>query len=360
MPHVPARISPLEAQRRLREGVPLLDLREPHEHALGLPQGAVAMPRGRLEAEPSKVLAHREAEAMLICASGRRAQDCAGRLAALGYHRLLQVEGGFEAWQAAGLPVEIPATGELDFYDRYARHLRLAEVGEAGQRRLQAACITLVGAGGLGSPAAFYLAAAGVGRLRLIDADRVERSNLQRQILHSDAAIGMLKIDSARERLAALNPTLEVEGLAQRLDATNAKELLSGSDVVIDGSDNFPTRYAVNDACLELGLPWVYGAVERFRGQLSVFDAGRQRGRLPCYRCLFPEPPAPEDAPNCSVAGVLGVLPGLIGLLQATEAIKLILGIGRPLAGRVLDVDALGIAFREFGLPVDPGCRCAA
>jgi molybdopterin/thiamine biosynthesis adenylyltransferase len=232
----------------------------------------------------------------------------------------------------------------------------LAQVGAAGQQRLMASRVVVVGAGGLGSPAAFYLAAAGVGTLVLVDDDRVERSNLQRQILHTDAAVGLPKVVSARERLLALNPRLRVDGVQARLAPENVEALLRGADVVIDGSDNFATRYLVDAACRELALPLVYGAVERFTGQVSVFDAGRQRGRAPCYRCLFPEPPGADAAPNCAEAGVLGVLPGLIGMLQATEALKLLLGIGDPLVGRLLTVDALGMRFRELALPADPDC----
>ncbi len=354
------RLSPSEARQRQLAGVPLIDLREPHEQALGMPAGALALRRSELEQDPAATLPSAQHTAMLICASGRRSGECIGRLAQLGYTALLQVDGGFSAWRAAGLPVVVPEPEQLEFYDRYARHLRLPEVGESGQRKLEAATVVLIGAGGLGSPAAYYLAAAGVGHLRLIDADRIERSNLQRQILHADARIGQSKVSSAEQTLLGLNPRISVEPVERRLDASNASELLGGADVVIDGSDNFATRYVVNEACLGLALPWVYGAVERFRGQVSVFDAGRRRGIAPCYRCLFPEPPAAEDAPNCSEAGVLGVLPGVIGLLQATETLKLLLDIGEPLSGRVLNFDALGMGFREFRLRPDPDCPSCA
>jgi molybdopterin/thiamine biosynthesis adenylyltransferase len=234
--------------------------------------------------------------------------------------------------------------------------LLLPEVGIRGQRLLESASVLLLGAGGLGSPAAYYLAAAGVGHLRVIDDDVVERSNLQRQILHCDADIGLSKADSAEVRLSALNPRIRVEGVRERASAANIERLLEGVDVVIDGADNFPARYLLNDACVKLGKPLVYGAVHRFEGQVSVFDAGRHRGQAPCYRCLFPEPPAPEDAPNCADAGVLGVLPGVIGLLQATEAIKLVLQQGESLRGRLLHFDALAMRFRETRLSPDPDC----
>ena len=214
----------------------------------------------------------------------------------------------------------------------------------------------LVGAGGLGSPAAYYLAAAGIGHLRIADDDVVDRSNLQRQILHTDARIGMAKVESAAITLNALNPRTRIDAVAERVTSANVERLLDGVDVVIDGADNFPARYLLNDACVKLGKPLVYGAVHRFEGQVSVFDAGRHRGVAPCYRCLFPQPPPPDAAPNCAEAGVLGVLPGVIGLLQATEAIKLLLGIGEPLRGRLLQFDALAMRFRETRLGVDPHC----
>jgi molybdopterin/thiamine biosynthesis adenylyltransferase len=220
--------------------------------------------------------------------------------------------------------------------------------------------VLVLGAGGLGAPASFYLAAAGVGHLRIADDDVVDRSNLHRQIIHTDASVGEPKVLSARARLLALNPSLDVEAVQARVTSDNIDALLEGVDVVLDGSDNFPLRYLLNDACLQHGIPLVYGAVERFTGQVSVFDAGRQRGTAPCYRCLFPEPPPPEFAPNCSEAGVLGVLPGMVGLLQATEVLKLLLGIGEPLIGRLLTFDALGMRFRETRLRPDPGCPLCA
>jgi molybdopterin/thiamine biosynthesis adenylyltransferase len=229
-------------------------------------------------------------------------------------------------------------------------------VGIAGQEALAAARVVLVGAGGLGSPVAFYLAAAGVGHIRLIDDDLVDRSNLQRQILHTEARIGVAKVDSAAEALSALNPRISIEKIRQRLLAVNVDALLADADVVVDGADNFPTRYLLSDACVRLRKPLVYGAVQRFEGQASVFDAGRRRGQSPCYRCLFPESPGPGEAPNCAEAGVLGVLPGLIGLIQATEVLKLILGLGQTLDGRLLHVDALSMRFRDVRLSPDPAC----
>jgi len=350
-----------EVAALVARGARFYDVREPEEHRLGMPEGTEPLPLSALEAGTA-ALPPQGAPLLLICARGRRSQRAAALLRERGFDEVSSVRGGFDAWRSAGLPLAsggasaATSTFDADALARYDRHLRLAQVGAAGQQRLMASRVVLVGAGGLGSPAAFYLAAAGVGTLVLVDDDRVERSNLQRQILHTDAAVGSPKVASARDRLLALNPRLRVEAVEARLAPQNVEALLRGADVVIDGSDNFATRYLVDAACRELALPLVYGAVERFTGQVSVFDAGRQRGRAPCYRCLFPEPPGADAAPNCAEAGVLGVLPGLIGMLQATEALKLLLGIGDPLVGRLLTVDALGMRFRELALTADPDC----
>ena len=348
-------IGPAEALRRLQAGALLVDVRADHERALGMASGALGVVRDRLEAAPGDFLPDADAEVLLICQSGRRSQLAAQALHAQGYRNLASVAGGTSAWESARLPMSKPRL-EPDFEERYSRHLRLPEVGLEGQQRLAAARVLVIGAGGLGSPAAFYLAAAGVGHLRIADDDVVERSNLQRQILHTDASIGTAKVASAAATLSALNPRTRIEAIEERVTSANIERLLEGVDVVLDGADNFPVRYLLNDACVKLGKPLVYGAVHRFEGQVSVFDAGRARGTLPCYRCLFPEPPAAADAPNCSEAGVLGVLPGVVGMLQATEAIKLLLGIGTPLAGRLLHFDALAMRFRETRLAPDPEC----
>jgi molybdopterin/thiamine biosynthesis adenylyltransferase/rhodanese-related sulfurtransferase len=350
-------ITPQEAYARMSRGARLVDVREADEHALGLPRGALALPRAELERMPSQAGAG-EHELLLICGSGRRSLLAAQALAAQGIGRLSSVAGGVAAWQAAGLPVD--TSEDADFLERYSRHLRLPQVGLEGQQALAASRMLLVGAGGLGSPAAFYLAAAGVGCLRVVDDDVVDRSNLQRQVLHAEARIGQPKVASAATALSALNPRVAIEPLQARVTAGNVDALVDGMDVVIDGADNFATRYLLSDACVNHGKPLVYGAVHRFEGQASVFDAGRHRGSAPCYRCLFPEPPRPEDAPNCAEAGVLGVLPGVIGLLQATEAIKLVLGIGTSLSGRLLHFDALAMRFRETRLPPDPECPVCA
>ena len=348
-------LSPEQALARLRAGAMLIDVRTEHERALGMAEGARGIERTQLESHPQTQLPDLDAEILLICQGGQRSQLAAQALATSGYRKLASVAGGTTAWEAAALPMVRPDV-DADFTNRYSRHLRLPEVGLEGQKRLEAARVLLVGAGGLGSPAAFYLAAAGVGTLRLVDDDVVDRSNLQRQILHTDARIGTSKVESAAMTLVALNPRTRIEAIGERITSDNVERHLEGVDVVIDGADNFPARYLLNDACVKLGKPLVYGAVHRFEGQLSVFDAGRQRGVAPCYRCLFPEPPPPEAAPNCAEAGVLGVLPGVIGLLQATEAIKLILGIGEPLTGRLLHFDALAMRFRETRLAPDPHC----
>ncbi|NCT66167.1 MAG: molybdopterin-synthase adenylyltransferase MoeB [Rhodanobacteraceae bacterium] len=349
----PAEIDPAEALARQRAGALLLDVREDDERAGGFPAGSSGVPRGELAARIAAVAPDRTRPILTICASGRRSLLALETLRELGYARCASVRGGFARWQADGLPVEAGVLG-ADAAERYARHLVLPEVGVAGQQRLGNARVALIGAGGLGAPAALYLASAGVGRLTLIDDDRVERSNLQRQVIHADARIGALKVESARQTLNALNPSVRVVTHAERLCAANVEALIGDHDLVIDGADNFPTRYLLDAACQQLKLPLVYGAVHRFSGQVSVFDP--RRADSPCYRCLFPQPPSAAEAPNCSEAGVLGVLPGVIGLLQATEALKLLLGIGELLVGRLLCFDALAGSFRELRLPRDPGC----
>lgn len=355
----PRSLSPADAHIRQCAGALLIDIRAAHERALGMALDAYGVAREVLERDPRAHLPDTSIEVLLICQMGWRSAQCAQALLARGYRNVGTVEGGTEAWERAGLPMHA-ARIDADFAERYSRHLRLPEVGLDGQKKLQAARVLVVGAGGLGAPAAFYLAAAGIGTLRMADDDVVERSNLQRQILHTDARIGMPKVESAALALVALNPRVNVESVCERVTSANVERLLDGVDVVLDGGDNFPVRYLLNDACVALGKPLVYGAVHRFEGQVSVFDAGRMRGGAPCYRCLFPEPPPPEAAPNCSEAGVLGVLPGVIGMLQATEVIKLVLGIGEPLRGRLLQFDALAMRFRETRLTADPQCPVCA
>lgn len=352
-------ISPREALAHQLAGALLLDVREPFEQAAGMAAGAIALPCAHVAQGIAQVAPERNAEVLIICAHGQRSLMAAQMLQQLGYGNVASVAGGTALWIAQGLPLA-NADEDADFFDRYSRHLRLSEIGEAGQRRLEEARVVIVGAGGLGSPAAYYLAAAGVGTLVLADDDVVDRSNLQRQILHTDSRIGISKVESAAHALSALNPRTHIEGLTERVTSKNVENLLDGADVIMDGADNFPVRYLLNDACVKLQKPLVYGAVHRFEGQVSVFDAGRQRGVAPCYRCLFPQPPPPESAPNCSEAGVLGVLPGVIGMLQATEALKLILGLGELLTGRLLMFDALAMRFRETRLAPDPECQVCA
>ena len=355
-------ISPDDVASWLAEGAVFIDVREDHERASGQAAGARGVAKAQLLAEPDRHLAERDAPVVLICQMGGRSMDAARTLEAAGYTRLASVEGGTQRWQDEGGAMVCPdmSAETIDFHERYSRHLLLQEVGVEGQRRLEGSRVLMIGAGGLGSPAAFYLAAAGVGHLRIADDDVVDRSNLQRQILHTEARIGEPKVASAQATLGALNPRTQVEAVQARVTSDNIERLLDGVDVVLDGADNFQVRYLLNDACVKLGIPLVYGAVQRFEGQVSVFDAGRHRGELPCYRCLFPEPPPPEFAPNCAEAGVLGVLPGVIGLLQATEVVKLLLGIGDSLAGRLLQFDALSMRFRETRLRHDPDCAVCA
>ena len=349
----PLEIEPGEALARQRAGALLLDVREDDERAAGIAAGAVGLARGLIERRIGEIAPDRQREILAICASGRRSLLAVETLRELGYAHSVSVRGGFARWKGEGLPVE---QGELDAdsADRYARHLVLPEIGVAGQRKLAQARVVLIGAGGLGAPAALYLAAAGVGTLTLIDDDHVERSNLQRQVVHADARIGMAKTESARIALNALNPSVHVEAINERVQAANVEGLLRDHDVIIDGADNFPARYLLSAASLRLKMPLVYGAVHRFSGQVSVFDP--RRSDSPCYRCLFPQPPSAAEAPNCSEAGVLGVMPGIVGLLQASETLKLLLGIGEPLVGRLLCHDALAGTFRELRLPRDPEC----
>ncbi len=352
------RIPPILALSRQMNGAALIDVREEAERAEGMAQGALGVSLAQLLEAPESHLDPQQ-PVLLICAKGMRSYNAALALRARGYMQLASVEGGTERWRAEGLPMSEPLA-DADFLERYSRQMRLPGVGVAGQKKLEASRVLIVGAGGLGSPAAFYLAAAGVGHLRLVDDDVVDRSNLQRQILHTEARLGTPKVASARAALLALNPRTKVETFIERLHSRNVEALIRDCDAVFDGSDNFVTRYLLNDACVKLEKPLVYGAVQRFAGQVGVFDAGRHRGRLPCYRCLFPEPPSPQDAPNCAEAGVLGVLPGIVGLLQATETLKLLLGLGDSLAGRLLNYDALAGGFREVRVPPDPDCPLCA
>jgi molybdopterin/thiamine biosynthesis adenylyltransferase len=285
-----------------------------------------------------------------MCAGGARSAFAAKTLTELGYANVVSMDGGFNAWKDEGRPWVLPVTLSPEQRNRYQRHLLIPEVGEAGQLKMLGAKVLCLGAGGLGSPAALYLAAAGVGTLGIVDMDVVDASNLQRQILHNTDRIGDRKVDSAKKTLTALNPDVNVVTHDVRLDASNIVEIIGGYDIVVDGTDNFPVRYMLNDASVKLGIPVVHGSIFRFEGQVTVFDP--QNG--PTYRDMLPEPPPPELAPSCAEAGVLGVLPGIVGSIQALEAIKLILGHGDSLVGRLLAFDAAAMEFHEFRLNVDP------
>ena len=330
----------------------LVDVREKHEWNEGYIPGALHVPRGFLELQVEEAVPDKSKTVVLYCAGGVRSLIAGATLQQMGYQNVISMSGGFGMWKGGGLPFVQPRTLSEAQSKRYSRHLLVPEVGEQGQLKLLDAHVLLVGAGGLGSPAAYYLAAAGVGTIGIIDADVVDESNLQRQILHNTKRIGQLKAESARETIEALNPDVKVITYIERLDETNVARVIADYDVIIDGTDNFPTRYLLNDAALIANKPVVHGSVFRFEGQLTVFKPYDG----PCYRCLYPEPPPPELAPSCAEAGVLGVLPGIIGLLQATETIKLLLGIGDPLIGRLMTYDALAGEFSELRLFRDPEC----
>ena len=350
-------VTPREALALQARGAALVDVREPEEMAQGGPSGAHRLGRSFLELRIENAVPDAMRPVVTMCASGARSLFAAEDLKRLGYANVYSMAGGFTRWKAEGLPVEMPFTMDAATRERYSRHLLMPEVGEAGQKRLMQSKVLLVGAGGLGCPAAYYLAAAGVGTLGVVDHDVVDRSNLQRQILHTEARVGTSKVASARQSLEALNPAVKVVGHEAHLEAANVEEIFSGYEVVVDGSDNFPTRYLVNDACVKLGIPNVHGAVYRFEGQVTVFWPARTPHPGPCYRCLYAEPPPAEFAPSCAEAGVLGVLPGVIGLLEATETVKILLGIGEPLVGRLLHFDALRARFTELTIERDPTCR---
>ena len=351
-------VTPAQALTLQAQGAALIDVREAEEISQGSPLGAQRLGRGYLELRIEDAVPDLDRPLVLMCNGGVRSLFAAEDVKRLGYKHLYSMAGGFSRWKNEGLPFEVPPRLDQHARERYARHLLMPEVGEAGQIKLMNSKVLLIGAGGLGSPAALYLAAAGVGTLGIVDHDIVDRSNLQRQILHTDARVGMAKVASARQAIEALNPSVTVESFEARLDSGNVEQIFAGFDVIVDGSDNFPTRYLVNDACVKLGLPNVHGSVYRFEGQVTVFWPGYAKRRGPCYRCLYPEPPPADMAPSCAEAGVLGVLPGVIGLLQAVETIKLLLGIGEPLVGRLLAYDALKARFTELELLRDPACRC--
>jgi molybdopterin/thiamine biosynthesis adenylyltransferase/rhodanese-related sulfurtransferase len=340
-------------REQVGNGAVIVDVREPEEWSAGHIPGAVHVPKSYLESRIEGAVPDRSGHVVLYCASGNRSAWAARTLIEdLGYEHVESMTGGFTLWKDRGYEVETPRSLTAEQRERYSRHLLLPEVGMDGQQKLLDARVLLLGAGGLGSPAALYLAAAGVGTLGIVDNDEVDLSNLQRQVIHSSERIGVPKVDSAEQTINALNPDVKVEKYPVRLGADNIVEIISGYDVIVDGLDNFPTRYLLNDASVRLGIPVVSAAILGFEGQLSVFKPYDG----PCYRCLFPVPPPAELAPSCGANGVLGVLPGTMGLLQATEVIKLILGEGEPLIGRLLMYDALAATATEVKVRRDPDC----
>src|SRR5579859_1121622 len=330
----------------------LVDVREKYEWNEGHIPGAIHVPRGFLELQIEEAVPDKSKTVVLYCAVGVRSLMAGQTLKQMGYENPISMSGGFGQWKGSGLPFVQPRVLTDVQSKRYSRHLLVPEVGEAGQFKLLDSRVLFIGAGGLGSPAAYYLAAAGVGTLGIIDADVVEESNLQRQIIHNMSRIGQYKAESAKQTIQELNPDIKVNTYIERLDETNVARIIADYDVIIDGTDNFPTRYLLNDAAIMANKPVVHGSVFRFEGQLTIFKPNEG----PCYRCLYPEPPPPALAPSCAEAGVLGVLPGIIGLLQATETIKLLLGIGDPLVGRLMTYDALVGEFSELRLFRDPNC----
>jgi molybdopterin/thiamine biosynthesis adenylyltransferase/rhodanese-related sulfurtransferase len=344
-------IEPAEAQSRIEGGgVLVLDVREPDEFEQGTLANVLHIPRGHLEAQIEGRATDRDQEIIVYCAGGIRSAFAARTLQELGYTNVLSMAGGFGRWKDEGRPWKLPVQLTADQRNRYQRHLLLPEVGVEGQAKLLGARVLMLGAGGLGSPAALYLAAAGIGTIGIVDMDEVDASNLQRQILHNMDRIGERKVESARMTINKLNPDVKVKTYDMRLDASNIMEIMSEYDLVVDGADNFPSRYLLNDASVKLGIPVVHGSIFRFEGMVSVFHP--KLG--PTYRDMVPTPPPAEFAPSCAEAGVLGVLPGIIGSIQALEAIKVILELGDPLIGRILSVDTTEMSFRVFKLRPDP------
>jgi adenylyltransferase/sulfurtransferase len=356
-------IEPAQAQDLLshEDGAILVDIRERSEWETGWIADSLRIPMSELGDQLEE---HRERPLVIYCAHGNRSLRVADALSDAGYRDAVSLAGGIVAWERAGLPVEMPSGLGDEQRRRYSRHLLIPEIGQAGQQRLLEASVLLIGAGGLGSPAALYLGAAGIGRLGIVDDDAVDETNLQRQVLHSTAALGEPKVDSAVRRVRELNPDVEVVPYRERLSADNIDAILDEDwEVIVDGADNFPTRYLLNDASVWHGVPVVHGSIFRFEGQVTVFAPRTLQQTVtksvqggPCYRCLFPQPPPPELAPSCAEGGVLGVLPGVIGSIQGAEALKLVLGIGEPLIGRLLLYDALAGSFDQVAVRRDPSC----
>ena len=338
------------AADRIEAGAIVLDVREPDEYDQGAIPGAIHIARGNLESQVEGRLLDKDAEVVIYCAAGVRSAFAAKTMQELGYTDVASMAGGFGRWKDEGRAWKTPVVLTADQRNRYQRHLLLPEVGVAGQVKLLDSKVLMLGAGGLGSPSALYLAAAGVGTIGIVDMDEVDASNLQRQILHNLDRVGDRKVDSAKKTLTLLNPDVNVVTYDTRLDASNIMDIIAGYDVIVDGADNFPSRYLLNDASVKLGIPVVHGSIFRFEGMVSVFHP--QLG--PTYRDMVPEPPPAELAPSCAEAGVLGVLPGIVGSIQALEVIKVLLGLGDPLIGRILTIDTTDMSFRTFNLRKDP------
>ena len=352
-----AQVDPGEVNEQLRNGtgngsLAIIDVRESEEVARGLIPGAKHVPRGHLESRIEGAVPDRSQHVVLYCASGNRSALAAKTLAELGYENVESMTGGYTLWKDRGYKVDVPRVMTPEQRERYSRHMLVPEIGAEGQQKMLDAKVLLLGAGGLGSPTALYLAAAGIGTIGIVDDDVVDLSNLQRQVIHTTDRIGMAKVESAEESMKALNPDVDVVKYQTRMDASNIMEIIEGYDVIVDGVDNFPTRYLLNDATVRLQIPVVSASILGFDGQLSVFKPYDG----PCYRCLYPVPPPAELAPSCGANGVLGVLPGTMGLLQATEVIKLVVGTGEPLIGRLLLYEALGATFTELKVRRDPEC----
>jgi molybdopterin/thiamine biosynthesis adenylyltransferase/rhodanese-related sulfurtransferase len=330
----------------------VVDVRERDEYEQGFIPGAIHIARGNLESRVEANIPDRNAPVIIYCESGNRSAYAAKTLTELGYTDVVSLAGGFSGWKDNGHEWKVPRTLDHAQFERYSRHVLIPEVGEEGQLKLLDSKVLLIGAGGLGSPAALYLAAAGVGTLGIIDADTVDTSNLQRQIVHTVDRVGTPKVDSAEIAIHGINPEVKVRKYDIRLTSENVLDVITGYDVIVDGTDNFPTRYLLNDASLVAGIPVVHGSIYQFEGSVTVYKPHDG----PCYRCQYPEPPPPELAPSCAEGGVLGVLPGVVGTLQATEAVKLLLGIGDPLVGRQLRYDALSMEFVELKMHRDPAC----
>ncbi len=351
-------LTPSEANEIIQgKGAALIDVRDTDEVTQGSPAGAHRLGRSFLELRIEDAVPDLDTPVIVMCAGGARSLFAAEALQGMGYKQVYSLSGGFNRWKNEGQKFEIPRLLDADAKERYARHLLMKEVGEEGQLKLMDSKVLLIGAGGLGSPSAYYLAAAGVGTIGLVDHDVVDKSNLQRQIIHTEDRIGVPKVESAKTAMEALNPNVKVNTYQYKLDPENVDELFSQYDVIVDGTDNLTARYLISDACVKLGLPNVHAAVYRFDGQITVYWPARDKEKSGCYRCMFPEAPPPELAPSCAEAGVLGVMPGVFGLLQAVEVLKILLDVGEPLLGRQLTYDALSGEFYTMKIKPNQNCR---